>query len=86
MTRLAFSAVFGFVLGVMVSITSYDHADKAKAKETAQLVRECSGYRVQDEDGTIRCREMMPDPKLVWPIPGDPLKLKKREIRKAVGG
>lgn len=87
MTRLAFSFLWGFVIGVIVMVTAYDRQEEQKQKETAQKVKSCVGYLVVTLDGrTTECRLLMPRLDVTWPLPGDPVKLRKKDIRRAIGG
>lgn len=85
--RLTFSAVMGFALGVLVTVWGYDQQEKQKQMQTAEQVRKCLGYLVVTLDGrTTECRLLQPRFEPWWPIPGDPVRLRKREIRRAIGG
>lgn len=84
MLRDAFIAVLAFAAGVLVCDTTLEYRDEAKAAEVRAQVRSCPGYIVVAADGSVACRLLMPRLDFAWPIQPSPLKLKRREIRRAI--
>ena len=78
-------AVLSFAVGILVRDVAQDWHDEAKAEEVRAQVRSCPGYIVTANDGSTSCRAMMPRLDFDWPMQPSPLKLKRKEIKQAIG-
>lgn len=84
---LAVALVTAFGLGVGVGTYGYEMKEKERQRLTAEQVRTCKGYLVIALDGrTTECRMLMPRLDVTWPLPEDPVRLRRKEIKRAIGG